>query len=158
MSDIDLLDLIDACLCTTIRKTSRSISRLYDAFLEPANVNIKQLAILITVGGLGQDQNTEENQTVTINDIAQRLKIENSTLSRNLRKLENQNLIKISPSPTSKKEKHVELTEDGLNKIQNAYKYWNEVQNITREKIGASKFNALIEAMNNLTDALSTLN
>ena len=158
MTEINLLDLIDSCLCTSIRMSSRVITRLYDSYLEPANINIKQLAILLTTGGMNaDDQKDEAGNGVSINDIAQRLRIENSTLSRNLRKLEERGLVNIQYSATNRKEKKVQLTEDAISLIFDAYKYWNEIQTIVKSTIGEETFAAQLAAMKSLTNTLQQI-
>ena len=149
VSDLNFLALVDSCLCTNIRKLSRIITRIYDSFLEPSGLNINQLGLLLTIKG----QNA--NATLSsIGEVGDRLVMEKSTLSRNLRKLEDYGYIETDINPENRSQKTAHVTESGLKVIFDAYGYWDEVQTRIRAKFGVDNFKELTTQLTTLQSDL----
>ena len=149
MSAIDFLSLVDSCMCTSIRKIARIITRIYDSHLEPSGLTINQLGLLLTIKG----QN-ELNELSSVGTIGQRLVMEKSTLSRNMRRLEDLGFITIETDPTNRTQKQARVTSKGLETVLDAYKYWDEVQNRIRTKLGKDQFEQLLGLLNLLQNEL----
>ncbi len=147
---MDFLSLIDMCMSTNVRKLSRIVTRIYDSYLKPSGININQLAIMLTIKGM-QDHNDGKP---SIGDAATRLAMEKSTFSRNLRVLEDLDFIKLQISSTSRSQKVISVTENGMEMIMNAYTYWDEVQHIIKTGIGEEKFMQTIAITNEIESFL----
>src|SRR5436309_701165 len=66
------------CLAGRVRVLNRVVSGIYDAALRPHNVRISQMNVLVAVAALGP---------VRATDVCRRLKLDKSTLSRDLDRL-----------------------------------------------------------------------
>src|SRR5262249_29301109 len=73
--------LLETCLCHRARMATRAITRAYDDALRPTGLRATQLAVLAAVGARG---------ALSIKSLADSLVMERTTLSRNLRPLEQQ--------------------------------------------------------------------
>jgi DNA-binding transcriptional ArsR family regulator len=80
--------LLDTCLCHNVRMASRVVSRAYDEALRPSGLRATQIAVLAAVGARG---------ALSIKSLADSLEMERTTLTRNLRPLEEQGLVAIAP-------------------------------------------------------------
>src|SRR5260370_28828067 len=80
--------LRDPCLCHKARMASRVITRAYDEALRPMGLRATQVAVLAAVGARG---------ALSIKSLADSLEMERTTLTRNLRPLEEQGLVAIAP-------------------------------------------------------------
>src|SRR5260370_41965643 len=79
--------LLDNCLCHNVRMASRVVSRAYDEALRPTGLRATQVAVLAAEGARG---------ALSINSLAHSLQVERTTLTRNLRPLEEQGLVSVA--------------------------------------------------------------
>ena len=119
-------EMATACFANRLRTASRAISRHYDAVLKPLDLKISQLTVLTAVslgaGGL------------TIIEMAERLGMDRSTLSRNLDPLERRGLVAVGPE-TRHRARHVELTAAGRSLLDQAYPLWKAAQHSVQSHI-----------------------
>ena len=85
-----LPDLIgtSACAASQFRRTSRAVSRLYDAALAPSGIRSTQFAILTAIAKL---------QPISMSRVSEILVIDAATMTRSLRLLQKDGLIEIAP-------------------------------------------------------------
>ena len=107
-----------ACACFNVRKTARVITQLYDEVLRPTGMRITQFALLMAAGGLGP---------VTVTRLAKLGAMDRTTLTRNLRPLEEQGLVHIEPGE-DRRERQVTLTPRGQHALATAFPLWQEAQ------------------------------
>ena len=107
-----------ACACFNVRKTARVITQLYDEVLRPTGMRITQFALLMAAGGLGP---------VTVTRLAKLGAMDRTTLTRNLRPLEERELIHIE-SGEDRRERRVTLTPRGQHALATAFPLWQEAQ------------------------------
>ena len=107
-----------ACACFNVRKTARVITQLYDEVLRPTGMRITQFALLMAAGGLGP---------VTVTRLAKLGAMDRTTLTRNLRPLEERELIHIE-SGEDRRERQVTLTPRGQHALATAFPLWQEAQ------------------------------
>ncbi len=106
------------CACFNVRKTARVITQLYDEVLRPTGMRITQFALLMAAGGLGP---------VTVTRLAKLGAMDRTTLTRNLRPLEERELIHIE-SGEDRRERQVTLTPRGQQALTTAFPLWQEAQ------------------------------
>jgi len=106
------------CACFNVRKTARVITQLYDEVLRPTGMRITQFALLMAAGGLGP---------VTVTRLAKMGAMDRTTLTRNLRPLEEQGLLHIEPGE-DRRERQVTLTPRGQRALATAFPLWKEAQ------------------------------
>ncbi len=109
------LDLAN-CLCASIRRSSRSISQIYNQHLRNSgeDINANQISILVTISQIKKG---------TITQISNKLKMERTTLTRNLNILENAGWLKTS-SGEDGRVKYLFITEKGDSVLIKIYPHW----------------------------------
>lgn len=111
------------CHCTNMRRASRAVTRLYDELLEPSGLKVTQYSLLNHLKRLGP---------LTMNELSKAIRLERTTLVRNLKPLENMGLVSVIAEKTSKAHE-VHLTEKGLKSLEIAAPYWNQAQQYLKE-------------------------
>lgn len=72
------------CYCTNLRRAARAVTRFYDHVLESSGLRVTQFALLVHLHTLGP---------VPLHRLAEAVKLERTTLLRNLHGLESRNLV-----------------------------------------------------------------
>src|SRR6516162_1414706 len=80
--------LLDTCMCHKARMAARVVTRAYDDALRPTGLRATQVSVLAAVGARG---------ALSIKSLADSLEMERTTLTRNLRPLEEQGYVLIAP-------------------------------------------------------------
>jgi len=128
-------DLPALCPAFNIRAASRVITQLFDEILKPSGLQITQFAVLVGVASFG---------TPTINQLAEGLVLDRTTLSRNLKPLEKLGLIKIS-SGDDKRTTVVELTSKGKSAMNKTLPYWEKARATVSEEFGKKHLDGLLK-------------
>ena len=158
MTDVKFLAIIDSCLATNTRKLARNLTRIYDSALESSGIKINQLAMLLTIQGLMQELSTKQMENYpSLSIVAMRLDMDTSTLSRNLRTLEDRKLILIELSKESRRKKIIKLTEQGVEVALTAYPLWKKLQNLIKNEIGETRFYALTKELTEVNDTMEKI-
>jgi DNA-binding MarR family transcriptional regulator len=123
-----------ACLCLASRKASRAITRAFDRRLRAHGIRSTQFSILV---------NLMERGPMTIGDLAEALGIERTTLTRNLRVVEDQGWVKISVGDVDGRSRVVAATRKGRSAVAVALPSWREAQDAAAATLGRSGFAAL---------------
>lgn len=106
------------CVCFQLRRTSRAITQLFDAALQPSGIRSTQFAVLVAVA---------KKEPITISELGDLLVIDSTTLSRSLRKLEQMAFLK-TVSGADRRERLVQLTAKGRRTLEKSLPYWRKVQ------------------------------
>ena len=109
------------CLCTSIRKSSRNISRVYNEILKQSGEKItaNQLSILVLLS---------EIKTASITDLSDQLKTERTTMTRNLNVLEKSKWIKIYGGNDGRM-KYIKINTKGIKIIKKIVPHWKKAEN-----------------------------
>lgn len=107
------------CAAASLRGAARRITAFYDARLAPAGLSIVQFGALATIAGMRRP---------AMAALAERLALDPSTLSRNLKPLEAARLIELYPDPDNRRVRRVALTEAGKDKLVEAGELWMAAQ------------------------------
>jgi len=119
-------EMASSCFANRLRTASRAISRHYDAVLKPLDLKVSQVSVLAAVS-VGQG-------ALTIIELAGRLGMDRSTLSRNLDPLVRRGLIEIGPEARHRA-RRVVLTQAGIALLADAYPLWKSAQVAVAGKI-----------------------
>ena len=122
------------CYSTTIRAAARKVTGLYDAALEPAGINIAQLALL---------RRLSDETALSVEDLARSAELERSTATRNVRVLEKQGLVSIGKSDTDRRAVSILLTPHGVATRRRSEPLWEDAQRQFEAKIGVDGAQAL---------------
>ena len=106
------------CVCFQLRKTSRTITQLYDAALQPAGLRSTQFALLVAVA---------KKEPITISELGDLLVIDPTTLSRSLRKLQRMEHVELV-SGADRRERLVRLSSKGRRIVRKSLPHWAKVQ------------------------------
>ena len=106
------------CVCFNLRKASRVVSQLYDEALKPAGLKATQFPILLVAYVL-----PEPNMT----SMSKMLAMDRTTLTRNLKVLEREGLLKIRPGKDQRK-KVIHLTDGARASLKKGIPLWEEAQ------------------------------
>jgi DNA-binding MarR family transcriptional regulator len=133
--------LLDTCLCHNVRMASRVVSRTYDEALRSTGLRATQIAVLAAVGARG---------ALSIKSLADSLEMERTTLTRNLRPLEEQGLVAIAPEARHRS-RMLTLTSDGRAALLQALPLWEKAQQSSMEQLGARRWPVIHKAFADLT-------
>lgn len=132
MDDIELFPKrSNPCHCLNIRRASRAVTQFYDKFVEQSGLKLAQYSLL---------RHLEIVEPVTITELAKILRIDRTTLSRNMKPLLEAGLIIVNygEDPRSKQ---VMVTETGKSVMVSANKLWNKAQESLEEYLGEELHN-----------------
>jgi DNA-binding MarR family transcriptional regulator len=131
------------CTCFNVRRASRAVSQIYDAALQPCGLRINQFSLLGAV---------ETTGPTTVGDLALLLEIDRTTLTRNLKTIEDMGLIEISRG-RDRRERRVTATPDGLAVMARAAPLWRAAQDRIIAGLGSARWRRMIDDL----DALAML-
>jgi DNA-binding MarR family transcriptional regulator len=112
---IDAGGLVEACAGCNLRLAARRVSQFLDREMATTGLTVAQLGLMARIATAADD---------TLGALAQRTGLDQSTLSRNLRTLENQGLIEIAAVETDLRRRVVWLTETGARRLEHAIPLW----------------------------------
>jgi DNA-binding MarR family transcriptional regulator len=125
---------VPICACFNIRKAARAITQLYDDVLRPSGLRVTQFSILAVTRRLGP---------VTVTRLAEETVTDRTTLTRNLKLLAQQRLVRIVPGD-DRREREVTLTDRGRAALAKAYPLWKDVQTQVSQNLGPERFRRLL--------------
>jgi DNA-binding MarR family transcriptional regulator len=131
------------CACYNLRRASRAVSQVYDAYFEPVGLKSTQFTVLAALA-------YESAGRPTVTDLARTLVLEQSSLSRNLAVLEREGWIKLAPG-TDKRERRVVLTRAGRAALARGYPAWQAAQRALAETFDPRVFALQLRALRRLT-------
>lgn len=117
------------CTNFKLRQITRTVSRRYDAAVAAAGLKTTQYSLLSHIAALGP---------VRPSDLAAEMKLELSTLSRNLQPLIAQGWVELGPGPDART-RLVALTEPGRAKRAEAQRLWKQAQLNLNEVLGEAR-------------------
>jgi DNA-binding MarR family transcriptional regulator len=122
--------LIDSCACTRLRTAARLMTRAYDEALRPVGLTASQLAIQAAV---------DVGEATSIAELAKRLEMDRTTLSRNLKPLEKARWLRLGVEGW-KRSKTVQLTTEGRQRLARAKALWEPAQAAFLKRFGKTEW------------------
>ncbi len=116
-----------ACLCLASRRAARAITRLYERHLRPHGIRATQFTALVVLrlGG-----------PMTIGEIASKIGVERTTLSRNLTRLEAQGWVTVASGDEDARSRIIEITDRGRAMLGTALPAWRAAQRAAVAAVG----------------------
>lgn len=136
------LDDCPSCVNFNIRKAMRAVSQHYDKIMAPAGLRGTQFTILTVLSRMG---------SLSITELANYLVMDRTTLTRNLKPLEKDGLLKIMPGLEDRRSRRIELTNAGKKAQKFAMPYWQEAQNEMIDFMGKTTTRQFISDLRNVT-------
>ncbi len=134
----------DICTCGELRKAARAITLLYDNTFKSSGLLSTQFGVL---------QVLCEIDSIQITDLAGKLGMDRTTLTRNLSVLERDGFIKISQG-IDHRTRIVTATQKGHVAVSKTILIWSEIQCKVKKKLGENSWR---ELMHNLTGLLKVI-
>jgi len=129
--------VLNTCVCFSLRKASRAVTQFFDEILQTSGLLVTQFTVLAAIDLTG---------SATMTHLAQWLVMDRTTLTRNLKPLERQGLIKIEPGKDQRM-RVVTLTAEGHAAIAKALPLWEQAQTSVVEGLGQEQWSALLEGL-----------
>jgi DNA-binding MarR family transcriptional regulator len=128
--DSSQLDLTGTGYCASFnfRRTARAVTQLYDAALQESGIRSTQFAILVGIA---------KNQPVSIGALAEVLIIDQTTLTRSLRLLQVQGLIKISKR-SAMRQRFLTIAPKGVRTLARSLPLWRKAHKRFAAAIGSA--------------------
>jgi DNA-binding MarR family transcriptional regulator len=133
------------CACNQLRRAARAMTQRYERALASSGLKATQLPILV---GLSH------SRPVPLTRLAEGLALDRTTLTRNLRVLEQAGLVTTVADATDARVRLVALTDAGARLLADALVIWRELQVELEREFGAPRLRALAGELSSLTDAV----
>ncbi len=130
------------CLAGRVRTLNRVVTAIYDESLRPYQVRTSQMNVLVAIAALGKARAA---------DICHRLKLEKSTLSRDLDRLIERGWVLATSN--GGRSQVLEATEAGRALIEKLLPVWEVAQERVREVLGATLAAEIYKAADRLRSA-----
>jgi DNA-binding MarR family transcriptional regulator len=129
-----LREVARTCACANLRKAARAATQVFDEALAPSGLRVTQFTLLVTSRLMGES---------TINELAERMAMDRTTLSRNLKPLVRSGLLEVRPGEDGRT-RLVRLTPAGEQALEEAYPLWQQAQQETVSALGEERYEALL--------------
>jgi DNA-binding MarR family transcriptional regulator len=130
------------CACTTLRKASRAVTRMYDEALHERGMTTVQFSIL---------RNLARHDAMPLTRLADLLVMERTTLYRALSPLQRQAWVRVTEGPG--RTKVATLTKQGGRALQGAVEAWEGVQARLLAAVGGRDYKELAGVLERLIAA-----
>ena len=125
------------CVCSTFRKATRALTLLYDAYLRPAGLRVTQYSLL---------KHVQAREPVRVKQLAEATVTDRTTLTRNLRVLQQGGLIRIQEGE-DRRSREVTMTPRGREAVAKATPCWERAQAHVVGKVGMEHWKVLREEL-----------
>ncbi len=132
------------CTCANLRKAARVVTQAYDAALQPSGLKATQFTVLATLAAEGD---------VPLTRLAEALVMDRTTLTRNLKPLMRDGLVRIDHEDDRRVRKVV-LTEPGRTALEAARPYWEGAQARVHRALGQERWSGLLADLTATTESV----
>jgi DNA-binding MarR family transcriptional regulator len=135
------------CTCLRLRKASRRVSQIYDQHLEPFGLTVTQYGVLGHLATLNG---------IRISELAEKLVMDPTTLTRNLGPLQRQGLLAVKTDRRDRRARSLQLTAHGQKVFEKAKPGWAQAQRHVEQLFGDLETPALNAALDRILEKLAT--
>jgi len=132
------------CALNKLRTTSRLVTKIYTEYLQSSGLTPTQFSLMTALSVLG---------SATMKRLAELMMMDRTTLTRNLKPLEREGLIKIFPGQ-DRRVRQIALTEKGGNVLDEALPRWEKAQAHLASILGDNQWDALHTSLDVATKAI----
>jgi DNA-binding MarR family transcriptional regulator len=132
------------CVCGNLRMAARAVSGIYDRHLKPVGLQASQMAVLWAVAG---------RRSAPVNEIADVIAMDETTLLRNLRVLERRRLVAFHVGD-DRRQRIVQLTAEGRAVFEAALPAWKDAQRAVAKVLDGGNVDEMNHKLVRLTRAL----
>lgn len=124
------------CIAVRVRLINRMISSVYDEALRPFGITAGQMNILVAVSAFGPLKPL---------DVCRLLKLDPSTLSRNVERMKKRKWIQTSSCEKDARVRVLSATQDGLRLIEQAFPAWEQAQGKAAKLLGPEGLKGIMD-------------
>jgi DNA-binding MarR family transcriptional regulator len=135
------------CTCGELRKAARAITLLYDDAFKSTGLLSTQFNVLQAIYNI---------DSIRISDLANKLGMDRTTLTRNLSVLERQRFIEISQGK-DQRTRIVIATQKGRSAVSKTILLWNRVQRKVKQEMGENSWRELMQNLGQLVKVTEQL-
>ena len=132
------------CTCANLRKAARVVTQAFDAALQPSGLKATQFTLLATLAAEGD---------VPLTRLAEALVMDRTTLTRNLKPLIRDGLVRIDHEDDRRVRKVV-LTGPGRTALETARPQWEEAQARVHRALGQERWSGLLADLMATTESV----
>lgn len=132
----------EACVCIRLRRAANALTSYYDAGLKEAGITVNQYSALVHLKKL---------KSASVSDLAKNMRLERSTLVRNLKPLQKAGYIK-DISKDSERNRKLILDASGESLLKMADPLWMKAQETVKERLGEEEIEKLLEVLAKLQE------
>lgn len=121
------------CNCLNLRRASLSITKIYDQWMAPSGLTVNQFSLLRHLKSMGP---------VSVSDLSLEIRLDRTTLVRNLKPLEKEALI-VDVSKKGTRNRQLQLSEKGIAQLKAAELLWIKAQNFMEQQLGEDNLKRL---------------
>jgi DNA-binding MarR family transcriptional regulator len=126
------------CTCFKLRRLTRRVTAVYDRTLSAAGIRVTQYSLLAHLRGL---------RGVPMSQLAEKLDMDRTTLTRNLKPLVEAGWVGVQPSAEDARIRLVHITPAGEAQWQRARTYWRQAQHEVNATIGPANLASLHQVL-----------
>jgi DNA-binding MarR family transcriptional regulator len=134
------------CLCGTLRRSSRAITRLYEDTLRPLGLRSSQLTILQVLWRVGE---------MSQGSVGEILAMDSTTLTRTLAIMRRRGWI-AERRGNDRRERLLRLAKRGESLLYRALPLWEKAQARVRRQLGDESWNNVLQLANQLANVVTT--
>ena len=140
---VELPDL--ECVCASLRRAARAVSRQYDRELRVTGLNAAQFTLLDVLA-------RQDAQPVTQGWLGEVLALDSTTLTRTLAPLVDRKWIRSAPGQ-DRRERLWSITAAGLRQLEASRPRWERAQKQLRDRLGDQGWEAMLEDLTDVATA-----
>jgi DNA-binding MarR family transcriptional regulator len=127
------MDVVNQCLCISLRRSAQLVSEYYDALLAPSGLKVTQFSLL---------EQIRHREPVSISELARLTGLDRTTMGKNLRLMAGSDLVSLSPGG-DRRERIAQMTSKGRQALKSAYPLWEKAQATLTETLGQEQVGTL---------------
>lgn len=135
----------DNCLCLATQRAARALARMFDDALRPVGITSGQFSLLMSLN---------QPKPPSMGAIAALLAMDRTTLTANLKPLEERGLLQISVDPNDRRSRLLTLTAAGKRTLGRAAPIWIKTHEEAEAVIARTTPNALRAGLRDLSKNL----
>ncbi len=137
------------CTCAKLRRLTRRITAVYDRELAAAGLRVTQFSLLAALRS--DTGGASGSGGIGLTELAERMDMDRSTLSRNLRPLFDRGWAELAAHGQDARVRVARLTAQGLAQWQSARPHWKRAQNEVNATLGAAQVLQLHQQLDEVT-------
>jgi len=134
------------CALNKLRQTSRMVTKIYAQYLQPSGLTPTQFSLMTALSLL---------DSATMKRLADLMMMDRTTLTRNLKPLERDGLIRTFAGQ-DRRLKNIALTDKGRNVLDEAFPLWEKAQTYLASVLGAEQWEALHTSLEAATKVMKS--